>query len=69
VKCWLNVKHLTAQQVSGSAAVVGFSVSVIRVVLSVIFYDRMGEVSDVEDRSLDALGTFKLCTINSDVLD
>jgi len=27
VKCWLNVKHLTAQQVSASAAVVGFSLS------------------------------------------
>ena len=27
----------------------------------------MGKVSDSEDRSHDALGTFKLCTINSDV--
>ena len=26
-KCWLNVKYLTAQQVSGSAAVVGFFLS------------------------------------------
>jgi hypothetical protein len=40
VKCLLNVKHLTAQQVSGSAAVVGFSICLIRVALGVILNDN-----------------------------
>jgi hypothetical protein len=40
VKCLLNVKHLAAQKVSRSAAAVGFSVSLVRVVLGVILNDN-----------------------------